>query len=336
VSHVLWSAIATPCGDVDRVVVDVAHGDVRDNDVLHTSLVHLLEGKTAAVEAGAVGNGDIAIATIALCAEFDASTHPVHFLGHVSAIDDGADFIARDDAVGDENVLAELGALEGIAALKDDGIVVRRVDLRVGNGGESAAVDVDAVAVRVNQYVVDGGEVATRDDDGEVTATVDGDVADENVSAELEGNRLVARSDASALHLSSRLRVLASETSTVNASPACDAHILEVLAPDEGVVEIGVSAVLVFRKVEFFRRVVCPLVGRGNDGSSSIDVEIDIALHVDGTAEVVARRQEDGSTTCLMGFLDGGIDGRRVELLAVALGTEVANIVRLSQAGNEE
>ena len=226
--------------------------------------------------------------------------------------------------------------LKGIAALEHDGIVVRCVDLRVGDGGESAAVDVDAVAVGVNQHVVDGGKVATRNDDGEVSAAVNGDVANEHVAAEFEGNGLVARSDASSLHIARSLGVLAGEPFAINASSTRDAHVLEVLAPNEGIVEIGVASVLVFREVDFLGRVVGTLVGRGNDSGSCVDVEIDVALHVDGAAEVIACWQQDGAATCLTRFLDGCIDGRRVELLAVALGSEVANIIRLCYGSREE
>ena len=335
-SDFLGSAIAATCGDVDRVVVHVAHGDVGDNDVFHTSLIDFLEGESTAIEAGAVGNGDVAIASVAFCTEFDASAHPVDFLRNVGAIENGTDLVACDDAVGDKDVLADLCTLEGITTLEDDGIIVRRVDFRVAHGGESAAVDVDTIAVGVNQHVVDGSEVATRDDDGEVSATIDGDVANKYVATEFEGNRLVACANTSSLHVACSLGVLAGETFAIDASTTCDADVFEVLAPDERIMEIGVASVLVFREIERLGRVVGFAVAGGNDGGSCIDVEIDIALHVDGTAEVVARRQEDGSTSCFMGFLDGGIDGRRVELLAVTLGTKVANIVRLSQAGNEE
>ena len=45
-------------------MVDMTQRDVRDRDVLHPSLVHLLEGEAAAPHTGAVGDGDIAIAVI--------------------------------------------------------------------------------------------------------------------------------------------------------------------------------------------------------------------------------------------------------------------------------
>ena len=128
---------------------------------------------------------------------------------------------------------------------------MRRIDFRVAHGGESAAVDVDTIAVGVNQHVVDGGKVATRDDDGEMSATIDGDVANKYIATEFEGNRLVACADASSLHVACSLGVLAGETFAIDASTARDADVFEVLAPNERIVEIGVASVLVFRKVEW-------------------------------------------------------------------------------------
>ena len=65
-------------------------------------------------------------------------------------------------------------------------------------------------------------------------------------------------------------------------------------------------------------------------------MEIDVALHVDGTAEVVACRKENGATSIGSGFLDGCVDGRRIEVLAIAFGPEITNVVGLSGSKNEE
>ena len=100
--------------------------------------------------------------------------------------------------------------------------------------------------------------------------------------------------------------------------------------------EIGVSAVLVFREVELLGRVVGFAVAGGNDGSSCIDVEIDIALHADGTTEIISCWQQDSAATSLTGFLYGSVDGRRIEVLAISLGTEITNIIRLCYGRDEE
>ena len=71
-------------------MVHVAHGDAGDDDVLHCTLVHLLEGQAAAVDAGAVADGDVAVAAVALRAELDAPADPVDGLRHVGAVERGA------------------------------------------------------------------------------------------------------------------------------------------------------------------------------------------------------------------------------------------------------
>ena len=95
-------------------MVHVAHGDAGHHDVLHRPLVHLLEGQSAAVDTGAVADGDVAVAAIALRAEFDASADPVDGLRDVGAVERGAEFVACDGAVGDEDVLAGDGFLQGV------------------------------------------------------------------------------------------------------------------------------------------------------------------------------------------------------------------------------
>jgi hypothetical protein len=100
--------------------------------------------------------------------------------------------------------------------------------------------------------------------------------------------------------------------------------------------EIGVASVLVFREIERLGRVVGFAVAGGNDGGSCIDVEIDVALHVDGTTEVVACGKEYGATSIGSGFLDGCVDGWGIEVLAIAFGSEITNVVGLSGGKNEE
>ena len=65
-------------------------------------------------------------------------------------------------------------------------------------------------------------------------------------------------------------------------------------------------------------------------------MEIDVALHVDGTTEVVACGKENGATSIGSGFLDGCVDGWRIEVLAIAFGSEITNVVGLSGGKNEE
>lgn len=65
-------------------------------------------------------------------------------------------------------------------------------------------------------------------------------------------------------------------------------------------------------------------------------MEIDVALHVDGTTEVVACRKDNGATSIGSGFLNGCVDGWGIEMLAIAFGSEITNVVGLGGGKNEE
>ena len=133
---------------------------------------------------------------------------------------------------------------------------MRGIDLGVADSEVLAAVDVDSVPVRVDDEVVDGADVAAGQEDGEMPAPDDGDVPEGDVPAALERDGLVARADAAAEGDALMLGVFPREAVPVYASEACDADVGLVLRPDQAVVKIRVSAVLVFRADERFARVV--------------------------------------------------------------------------------
>ena len=62
----LGAAVTAACGYVDGIMMNMLQCDIRDGNVLHTPLIDLLEGETATPDTGAVGDGDITIAAIAL------------------------------------------------------------------------------------------------------------------------------------------------------------------------------------------------------------------------------------------------------------------------------
>ena len=171
----------------------MTHGDVRHDNVLHPSLVNHLKGQTTAPHTRTVGYRDVAVSAVALGSQLDASANPVDDLRDISAIEKGAQLIARNHTVGDQDMLAEDGPLQGIRALEHNGVVAGRVHLGVAHGEVFAAVDVNAVAVGVNHDIVDCPYLTSSDDDGKMASPVDGDVTDGHVAAQLEGNSLVAR-----------------------------------------------------------------------------------------------------------------------------------------------
>ena len=225
-------------------------------------------------------------------------------------------------------MFAEHGTLQGIRTLQHDSVVVGCVYLRIADGKVFAAVDVNAVAVGVDGYIVDGAYVAARHDDGKVTATVDGDVADGDVAAQLQGNSLVASANAASLYVAALLGVLFGKALTINHAASCDADILLTFCPYQRVMEVCVSAVLVFRSTKHLALVVglhrswC-----GQDSGTCRQVQVNIALHADAATEVGACRQYDLSATVGICRLDGLVNGNMVQRLTVALGTVVANMV---------
>src|ERR1019366_6916598 len=66
------------------------------------------------------------------------------------------------------------------------------VDSAVGDAYVAAAVDVEAVAVGVDEEVIEGEVVDAGGEDGEVAALEQAEVAQEDVVAVLEGDGLVA------------------------------------------------------------------------------------------------------------------------------------------------
>ena len=78
--------------------------------------------------------------------------------------------------------------------LRANAVVPRRVDGAVGDADVFATVDVDAIAIGVDLEVVDGEVVYAGEEQSEVAALEDGEVAEDEVAAVLERDGLVAYS----------------------------------------------------------------------------------------------------------------------------------------------
>ena len=130
-------------------------------------------------------------------------------------------------------MLAEYWPFQSVRTLQHDGIVVGGVYLCVADGEVFTAVDVDAVAVGIDGHIVDSTDVTACCDNGKMPTAIDGDVADGYVMAKFQGYGLVARSDASPLHIACFLRISFGQSLTVYYAVTCDADILLTLSPDE-------------------------------------------------------------------------------------------------------
>src|SRR6202034_201477 len=73
-----------------------------------------------------------------------------------------------------------------------DAIVPRRIDRAVGDADILATVNVHAIAVCVDAEVVDGEVVYACEEQCEMSALEDGEIAQRDVAAVLEGDGLIA------------------------------------------------------------------------------------------------------------------------------------------------
>ena len=139
------------------------------------------------------------------------------------------------------------GVAEGEGGFGADAVVPGGVDGAVGDADVLAAVDVHAVAVGVDLEVVDGEVVDAGEEQAEVAALEDGEVAEEDVAAVLEGDGLVA--DAGLLGDEGKSvafwAAAVGEAFAPDEAGAGDGEVVEVFAPDEGVVPVVVAVVLV-------------------------------------------------------------------------------------------
>ena len=103
---------------------------------------------------------------------------------------------------------------------------------------------------------------------------------------------------------------------------------MDVLAPDEAIVPVIVTVILVglVGGVLWLGGIVATGGGSferdgcGEDGRALVEVKRDEAFEMDGVAGVSAGGEVDGAAAGLFGFGDGGIDGRCVDGGAVAFG----------------
>ena len=189
-----WPTEARAEADVDRSVGDVAHGEIRDGDVFHEPSVHFLEREAAAIFKHAVRDREVAEAAVGLRAELDAAgaAAVVADFALACAVEERAFVVAAHLAVGDGDVFRRAHVSERKRSLRADAVVVGRIDGAVGDADVLAAVEVDAVAVRVDLKTVARPVIDAGGEDREVAAVINGEVAEDDVAAILERDGLVA------------------------------------------------------------------------------------------------------------------------------------------------
>ena len=175
------------------------------------------------------------------------------------------------------------------------------------------------------------------------------EVAQQDVAAVLERDRLVA--DAGLFGYIDRV-VAASVPVCAEAEPfaidqpgAGDAEVVDVFAPEQGVVPVIVAVVLV--GVPWGVGLGC-VVGSaviaglfagewrvgGDDGAALQQEQMNEALEMNGEAEVVSGGKDDDSATSGGGRFDGVVDGVGVEGLAVSGCAVLADVEVAGRGGS--
>ena len=92
----------------------MVHRDVAHGDVLHDALIHLLESQTAAIHEGAVAQRDVLVSAIRFRTQLESSAYPAHRLRNITAIKQRTQFVTRNHAVGNGDMLGNHRLLQGV------------------------------------------------------------------------------------------------------------------------------------------------------------------------------------------------------------------------------
>lgn len=158
----LRTTVSATGGDVDRVVVNMVHGDVVYHDILHQSLIYFLESQAAAIHKGTVAQRDILVSAIRFRAELEAAAYPIYLFRDVSTIQECAKLVTRNHTVGNGDMLCENRFLQGIGTLQYQGIIVRCIDFSVADSEILTAVYIEAVTIGINDDIIHGAEFTSR------------------------------------------------------------------------------------------------------------------------------------------------------------------------------
>ena len=123
-------------------------------------------------------------------------------------------------------------------------------------------------------------------------------------------------------------------SSAVNQSLALNSDIMQVFAPYQRVVPMTMTEILVARVVRLGLVISRRVADRSRfHHSSLLEPQGDIALQVDGIAEIGTLWQYHSSSALACRPFDGSVDGRRVDVTPVAHGPEILHV---ECRGNDE
>src|SRR3984957_776916 len=303
---------------------NIAHRDVGDGDVFEQAAVDGFERESLTAFEDAVRNCDVLETSVRLGAELNAAVRVV-LLARIEslerAIEERAKFVDPGYvAIRDRHIFRGARVSEGERTLGTDGIVPRRIHRAVRDADVAAAVDIDAVAVGVTFEIVDREVVAAGREDAEVSALEDRKVAQDYVAAILQADGLIRN----ARVFGNRARAVAmTESAAPDEAGTDDRDILEALAPEQTVSPMVVTVVLISVPSSVGLRQVVTARSRRNrisrdDDRVLIQRDRDVALEVNGIAQIIPGGKVDRTSSGCVGGFDRAIDRWRVDGLAVA------------------
>src|SRR5713101_3464656 len=229
----------------------------------------------------------------------------------------------RHVAIGDRYILRSARITQREGALGANTIVPRRVHAAVRHADVAAAVDVHAIAIRVDLQVVDRQIVDPRSKDAEVPSFQNGEVTQDDVMAILQCDCPVPRTRLIGTR-SIFVRKTAAQSVTPDQSRSKDGEIINAFAPDQTVVPMIMSIVLIgLPWLIWLGRIVATggAVKRracSKNRSSLLDVESDIALQPNGIAGIGPGRKANRAATSRRSSFNCLIDRRRIDGFAIA------------------
>ena len=178
--------------------------------------------------------------------------------------------------------------------------------------------------------MVDHQVVHAREQQGEVAAVEQADPLDGHVLALLEGDGLVGLGDGTLAAQAAGEGVRA-----VDQALAFELEVLQADAPDQGILPVAVAEILVHVPLVGLCDVIA-LLGRGLgrlDDGALVQAKGDVVLEADGIAAVDAGGEIDHPAALGGSGVDGGVDGGRVDMDAVADRAEITHVVHLGLQG---
>ena len=288
--------------------------------------VYGFERQSPAMFEDTVGEDDVAEASTAFRAELDTSgtvsvVGGLRFVELPAAVQYASFVESADVAVADGNVLRIFETSQRIGGFQNDGVIPRGVDRALADAYVAAAVNVESVTVGIYFQVKQGKVLYTSGKQGEVSAMEHGEVFQRDVPAILETDRFVAYTRQAAF--------FASQSFAVDQSRTADGDVFQADSPDQGVLPVAVTEVLVFIMLIRFRQVVSFVLSRkgGDEACTLFQIEVDVTFQPDGITGIFSGRQVYGTSTFLCGSFDGTVDGGRINRLSVCFCSEIPDII---------